>query len=246
MTRPLDAVTFDLWNTLLVARPEDFRGRRIDLWLAALAEAQVDIDAGAIDACFERLLAVFDERWHANEQFTAIEAAAWAMDDLGLDPPPQLRAALLGAFVWTGDEVLPELAPGVREVLEVLAASDVRIGIVCDVGMTPSTSLRRFLAAHEVLDHFDHWSFSDEVGVYKPHAAIFEHALLGLGGIDPARAAHIGDLRRTDVAGARAMGMRAVRYSGVHDDAPAGGDDHPEGHEVVGHHAELLALLGFA
>ena len=90
------------------------------------------------------------------------------------------------------------------------------------------------------LDAFDHWSFSDEVGCYKPDPRIFTHALDGLG----ARAettAHVGDLRRTDIAGARAMGMTAVRYTGVYDDDS---QPSPEGHIVIPDHAELLPALG--
>ena len=80
-------------------------------------------------------------------------------------------------------------------------------------------------SATALLGYFDHWSFSDEVGWYKPAPEIFRHALDGLGGVAPERAAHVGDLRRTDVAGARAMGMTAVRYRGVvrrHERRPRG------------------------
>jgi FMN phosphatase YigB (HAD superfamily) len=90
-----------------------------------------------------------------------------------------------------------------------------------------------------VLALFDHWSFSDEVGWYKPDRRIFEHALAGLGGVDPGRAAHVGDIRRTDVAGAQAMGMLAVRYCGISDDTDSG----PEGDVVVADHAHLSAAL---
>ena len=58
-----------------------------------------------------------------------------------------------------------------------------------------------------ILERFDGWAFSDEVGAYKPDPVIFHHALREIGGVEPGRAAHIGDLRRTDIAGARAMGM---------------------------------------
>jgi putative hydrolase of the HAD superfamily len=96
-----------------------------------------------------------------------------------------------------------------------------------------------------VLDLFDHWSFSDEVGCYKPAAAIFEHALAGLGVGSPERAAHVGDLRRTDAAGARAIGMTAVRYRGVFDDPPPEDHDALDAHHVIDDHADLLAVLGF-
>jgi putative hydrolase of the HAD superfamily len=108
--------------------------------------------------------------------------------------------------------------------------------------MAPSTVLRGHLARNDVLDCFDHTSFSDEVGWYKPAPAIFEHALEGLGVAEPSRAVHVGDLRRTDVAGAQAIGMTAVRYRGSNDDAGEPGD--PEGDHVIDDHAELLSVLG--
>ena len=62
----------------------------------------------------------------------------------------------------------------------------------------------------------------------------------------PTRSAHVGDLRRTDIAGAQALGIVAVRYSGVFDDpgSPTDGTDEVEGDHVVGDHADLPAALG--
>ena len=61
----------------------------------------------------------------------------------------------------------------------------------------------------------------------------------------PSDAAHVGDLRRTDVAGARAMGIRAIRYRGVFDDPGRAddGSDQVEGDAVTDDHADLLAAL---
>jgi FMN phosphatase YigB (HAD superfamily) len=89
---------------------------------------------------------------------------------------------------------------------------------------------------------------------------IFADALEGLGGIDPARAAHVGDLRRTDIVGARAFGMVSVRYRGSNDDvaSPGEGDrsipsameptetDAHEAEHVMSDHAHLLDVLGLA
>ncbi|HWJ98461.1 MAG TPA: hypothetical protein VNQ33_09905, partial [Acidimicrobiales bacterium] len=70
----------------------------------------------------------------------------------------------------------------------------------------------------------------------------------GLGGIDPSVAAHVGDLRRTDIAGAQGRGVFAVRYSGIYDDPGNAddGSDQVEGDAVVADHADLLAALGIA
>jgi FMN phosphatase YigB (HAD superfamily) len=107
--------------------------------------------------------------------------------------------------------------------------------------MTGSPILREHLIRYGLLPLFDHWSFSDEVGAYKPSKVIFEHALEGLGNPAPERVAHVGDIRRTDVAGAQAMGMIAVRYTGVSDDQS---QPEPEADFVIASHAELLDVLG--
>ena len=133
------------------------------------------------------------------------------------------------------------LAEGAEDCLRTLKDAGVKLGIICDVGYTPSSTLREHLIRHGVLPLFDHWSFSDEVGAYKPSPVIFQHALDGLGGPAPERVAHVGDLRRTDVAGARAMGMVAVRYTGISDDDT---QPEPEADHVIAHLAELPAVLG--
>ena len=70
---------------------------------------------------------------------------------------------------------------------------------------------RALLTAEDLLDVFDVTVFSDEQGTYKPDVRIFEHTLSTLG-VDPDAALHVGDRRRTDVAGALDAGMGAVRY----------------------------------
>ena len=89
------------------------------------------------------------------------------------------------------------------------------LGIVCDVGLTSSPTLRDRLEGFEFLAWFEAWSFSDETGWFKPAAEAFRPALEGLGVTDPSRAAHVGDNPRTDVAGARALGMTVDQLHGV-------------------------------
>ncbi|HEU4598729.1 MAG TPA: HAD-IA family hydrolase, partial [Solirubrobacterales bacterium] len=124
--------------------------------------------------------------------------------------------------------------------LEALRERGVRTGIVCDVGFSGGEMLRELLDAVDLLDYFSGWAFSDEVGHYKPSPRIFAAALEAIGA-RPERAMHIGDLRRTDVAGASAIGMRTVRYAGLHDDPDL--DSGPEGEFVLASHRELPGLL---
>jgi FMN phosphatase YigB (HAD superfamily) len=240
----LDAITFDYWNTLVRDHSGHLRNRRMDAWLGLLEEAGIPVEAGALEELFERSWQTFTASWKANRQLLAPDAAAQIIAGLGHDVPDVVHERLVDAFVDAGRDVALELTDGIADALASLDAAGLRLGIICDVGMTPSPVLRDHLGRHDVLRHFDHWSFSDEVGTYKPDPRIFEHALAGLGRPDPARTAHVGDLRATDVAGARAMGLVSVRYAGVFDDIAA--DDLPEADHVITSHDELLSVVGVA
>ena len=176
--------------------------------------------------------------------FGAVDAVDHVLAELGQEVPDDLRGELMAVITDPAPEHDPVPTEHVAECLAVLDDAGVRIGIICDVGLTPSRTLRRFLGRHDLLDRFDHWSFSDEVGVFKPDPVIFRHALEGLGVDDPTSAVHVGDLRRTDVAGARALGITSVRYTGVFDDPVADEEPELEADHVVADHALLPELLG--
>jgi FMN phosphatase YigB (HAD superfamily) len=181
--------------------------------------------------------------WRRNEQFVVAHATRSMLSVLDgvLPPEPALRRRVGGAYATASDDAVFDLVPGVADTLRLISAAGVSIGIVCDVGLAPSSVLVANLERHGVLDCFAHWSFSDMVGVYKPDPRIFEHALRGLGVHDPSAAWHVGDLRRTDVAGARASGMGTVRVAVVYDDSI---DEGPEADAVVTHYAQLPDVLG--
>jgi putative hydrolase of the HAD superfamily len=241
---PFDAVTFDFWNTLAVPRNEDYRASRIAAVTAVLAEVGVPVAADELERAFVDLFEIFNQRWADNQQFTAREAAALVLERLDAELAHPESEKVVVAFGGAAAEHVPDLAPNVAETLAALADRNVRLGIICDVGMAPSTYLRGYLVTHGVLEHFDHWSFSDEVGVYKPHREIFEHALAGLGSPEPSRVAHGGDLRRTAIAGAQALGITAVRDRGIEDDPPAAEGPHDEADHVIDDHADLHTVLG--
>ena len=235
------AVTFDYWNTLCRADVTATGRRRREAWHRVAEERSLPIDPGVLDAVLTHIAERHHAGWTANTQFTTQHALHEAFTLFGDVITDGDRAAFTGAWLDASRRADVQLTPGLGGVLAELGRAGVRIGIVCDVGLTPSVVLREFLDHHAVLHHFDHWSFSDDVGVYKPDPAIFRHALEGLGVDDPSVAAHVGDLRRTDIAGARASGMTAVRYRGVADDpsTPAVAD---EGDYVIDDLGELLTI----
>jgi putative hydrolase of the HAD superfamily len=236
----IEAVTFDYWNTLVVDDPAEVRDHRLAGWLGLLEGAGFAVERAALDAAHASAWAAYLQAWHANEQFTAARTAEHCLDQLGLTVPDDLRDRLVDELVRSAGGASLRLAEGVADTLRAVKGAGLRLGIVCDVGLTPSAALRGHLERFGVLGLFDAWSFSDEVGWYKPAPEIFAHAAAGLGHPEPSRTAHVGDLRRTDVAGARAAGWVSVRYAGIFDDHT----DRPEADHVIDHHADLLGALG--
>jgi FMN phosphatase YigB (HAD superfamily) len=243
MHRPIDAITFDYWGTLVWEDGGMLRRRRTDRWIRTLADAGFAVDPRALEAAVDASWATYVHRWESNSQYGGRDALTDVLAALGLDPSPDVRARMFDAFASAHRGADLRVADGLASCLEALRARGVAVGIVCDVGMTPSTALLEILDERGLLRYFDHWSFSEVVGRYKPAREIFEHALTGLGGIDPARAAHVGDRLRTDVAGALGMGMVAVRHTGAFDDRTEG---FPEAHHVLASHRDLPAALGLA
>lgn len=234
----LEAVTFDCWNTLL--RERDFavaRARRADALVRVAAERGVelapDAAAEALRAAFERHLAL----WRDGVASGAPEMAHWALASVGV-ADPALAARLAPVLEEASLAGEAEALPGAGDVLDALRSGGVRLALVCDTGISPGRVVRELLRRAGLLDALEVLVFSNEVGVPKPHRRMFESALGPLG-VAPARAAHVGDLKRTDVHGGRAAGMATVRIRAAFDDP----DVLPDADAVVGAHAELLAAL---
>jgi putative hydrolase of the HAD superfamily len=125
-------------------------------------------------------------------------------------------------------------------VLETLPklAQHYTLGIVSDTGVSTGRILREQLKRHKLHDLFSGFSFSDETGVVKPKPEAFLAALDEMGA-KPQEALHIGDIPRTDIAGAFQTGYPyAVLYTGhTHRNGQ------PEPTARISNHQELIPLL---
>ena len=149
----------------------------------------------------------------------AADWVRWMLDDLLIQLPPDDFNALADYF----DRSLldadpgPTLIDGAGEAVQRLAQR-YRLGVISDSGLSTGKTLRQFLKRDDLFDCFACTTFSDEVGVSKPHTRIFQLTLDRLGA-QPREAVHIGDLTHSDIAGAKAIGMVAVRLTASYDDA---------------------------
>jgi HAD superfamily hydrolase (TIGR01549 family) len=245
MPRHITTLTFDLWNTLYsdagvasgVVKPH-----RLALLTELLASRDVHPSEDELLQAYRASFDAYMTAWTTGAHFGAREHVAFILDYF------HAREARTGAereelerVVRATEDALslapPNLLPGVRETIPALAVEGYRLGVISDTSLTPGRVLKEFLKNDGLLDCFSALTFSDETGFPKPDPRMFEVTLAGLGA-RPAEAAHIGDTPRTDIAGARALGMTTIRC--------AGSADHPEPPEadfVIRDHREILAIL---
>lgn len=232
-------VTFDCWSTLLYeAEPGASHSRRVRaVESIASRGGRMVSEAEArrsLDAAWHRHV----ELWQEGEPSGAPEIARWSLDALRVessDAAQDLAQALSESALASDVQVIE----GACETLEGLAGAGVRLALICDTGFSPGHIVRRLLEREGLLQHLEVQVFSDEVGVPKPHPRAFETALRGLGS-RPEDAVHVGDLRRTDVAGGRGAGMRTIRIRAHHDDA----SELPDADRVADSYAQMRRILG--
>ncbi len=238
MHRDLRAVTFDCWGTLIY-EPEREAGElvRRRIFRRALAQHGVEVTDEAAQDALRELWQRHWQQWHAGVSTDATDMAGWGLEAFGIRDPAaveQLGRELAEAALE--QEVLA--LDGARETLEQLARRNIRRALICDTGYSPGRVVRQLLEREGLLEFLEVLIFSNEAGVPKPSPLVFQAALEPLE-VEPAHALHVGDLRRSDIAGARGVGMRSVRIRWQTDDA----SDLPDADAVVDSHAHLRELL---
>jgi FMN phosphatase YigB (HAD superfamily) len=213
----LHTVTFDCWSTLIYEAPGQagsaLRARR----LAGLIGADDAAVTKAVAAAWRQHQA----SWHQQVVFAGPHVLQHTLEALGIQlPAPEVHRVLTEI---EEDVLARTIVPidGAGDLLARLRAAGVRTALICDTGFSPGRVVRQLLGRVGLLDHLEVTVFSDELGVPKPHPRAFASALEALG-VEARGAVHIGDLRRSDVAGARAAGMASVRFRGHHDDSESG------------------------
>ncbi|HVE75446.1 MAG TPA: HAD family hydrolase [Actinomycetota bacterium] len=248
--RPPRAITFDCWSTLIsdIDWGATVVGRR-DALLRIAAGHGVHLDPEKAMELIEGSWREHVAAWRRGEGYGPKAAARWVLDQIAAeagDSPAHIDDELADQIAEgigsATSEVGTNVVPGAPEVLEQIRQAGIPTALICDTGFTPGARVREFLEGHSI--RLDHYFFSDEFGVPKPLRPIFDAALEATGA-EAASAVHIGDLRRTDVAGARGAGMATIRFAGVHDDGweieESTGE---EADAVIRSWAELPALVG--
>ena len=92
--------------------------------------------------------------------------------------------------------------------IKTLRENGLTIGILSNLPSPLADALR---GTERFMEHFDHVTFSCELRLFKPQAAIYEHSFRGLR-VAPEETLFIDD-RQENVDGARAVGMHAELFT---------------------------------
>jgi len=206
----IEAVTFDLWNTLLCDRR--YGDYRIDLLMQILENKGLPRDRNVVKVAYQSAMNLLNEAWKKERRhIPAAELTEFILNELDVDLPTGLENTLVKSF----EEVIfndpPPLVKDAGMVLQSLH-DRFQIGLISNAGVTPGRNLRRVLNDHGVLRYFRCTVFSDEVGYHKPHPIIFRKAVEELQ-VKASETVHVGDLFEADIIGAKAIGMKAVWFN---------------------------------
>ena len=209
------AVTLDFWNTLM----DDYDLTRREVVRAAhlreiVAPYGYEPNDDALARAFGQSWRNFDRVWYDEARTpTAAESAAVLVRALRTKLPPEAVARITALLEEIVLECPPRPVAGVPETLPELAER-YALAIVCDAGFSPGRVLRRVLATYGLDRHISAFFFSDEHGVAKPDPRAFHTPLAELG-VPPEQAVHVGDIQRTDIAGAHGAGLQAIHFVGI-------------------------------
>ena len=172
---------------------------------------------------------------HFREEY---EPLFWVPGTIEEIEYPQLVKRLLGDFGIGVDEgeldrfleaehdawdPARRLAAHTHPLLEALRERGLKLGLVSNA-FDPGWLLHRDLEHMGLAERLDFSVFSSEVGMRKPHPAIFERALEELG-VAPEAALFVGDRLFEDIRGAAELGMTTVQALWYR------ADEHPDGAE---------------
>ncbi len=219
----ITAVTFDLWQTLLMDTQEQGRARmqvRLDGAVAALAKAGREIDPEqvreAYRACYRTCHAIREEEKDVSFDQQVAFFIEHIEEGLLESLPQESVAEITTAYCDSFYVYPPRVHEDAAAVLSQVKADGYRVGLISNTGMTPGYAFRSFLAEKGLGSYFDIMAFSDEMLLAKPSVPMFQRTLHELGA-EAEETVHVGDHLRNDVLGAKDAGLLTI-WIETHDD----------------------------
>jgi HAD superfamily hydrolase (TIGR01493 family) len=245
---PIRAVSLDLFDTLVDMHMDrlprvEIAGRSTPSTYGLLHQASVQwhgleferfaAELGALDRELRALYYREDRELPTLERFLAFGRKIGATERAMAETLTRTHMGAVSAHVTHVDHH-PELLGRLRR----------RVRLAVCSNFSHSETARSVLERAQLLGHFDPVVISEDVGIRKPRAEIFEAVLAGLR-LAPGEVLHVGDSLSADVAGASARGLRTAWLTRRVPDAESAlrEYDGPRPDHVIADLAELEPLL---
>ena len=203
----LEAVTFDLWDTLVYNR--NYGEFRLPELKRILQTRGLELSSDEVDEAYQSGFR-YSSQVISAEGYRHVETSEIVdkvLETLGYSST-ETRDLLVKVY----EEAIlidpPKLKPGVFEALEYVHGR-FKVGLISVTGVSPGRILREILRDQGILHYFDVLTFSDEVKLVKPNPLLFTACLRELG-VSPENVVHVGDSYKSDVIGAIDAGMRTI------------------------------------
>jgi putative hydrolase of the HAD superfamily len=225
-TQRIQVICFDLWDTVFIDESDEPKRAQMNLASKPIERRnlvdrflQENGSPGArnlIDIAYDTTDAAFYQVWYGQQlTWSVAERLGVLLKGLDRELPAKRFEELVRLHEDMELDPVPELAPNIADILAQLHGQ-YRLAVVSDAIFTPGRGLRQLLAHYDLLQYFDAFAFSDELGCSKPCARMFQYIAETLN-IPLDSIVHIGDREQKDVAGAQAVGAQAIFTTVVKD-----------------------------
>ena len=247
MSQSLQAITFDLWDTIVHDDSDEPKRAALGLPTKRVQRRELvydainaiePIDKKAVTLAYDTAEAAFNRVWHDQHVTWPIATRLQViLQGLGRSLPQEAFDRIVARHESMEIDIEPNLITGCAEALAKLSLR-YRLAIVSDAIVTPGRRLRDLLEKHDVKKYFSGFAFSDEIGHSKPHRAMFASAAEQMG-VEIEQMVHIGDRDHNDIQGPHALGMKAVLFTAARDID----EDHTQADAICQCYADLPGII---
>lgn len=225
MSGKILAVTFDLWDTIIIDDSDEPKRKQQGLLSKPLERRRLvleflnrhePVSKLEVDLAYNTADAAFRQVWYSqNVTWSVKERLAVVLKGLGRDLPQNDMDELIRLHEDMELVISPDIAPGIVDAIKSLSGK-YRLAVISDAIFSPGRALRELLAKKGLSEYFDAFVFSDEIGCSKPDPEAYRAAAKALN-IDMSQIVHIGDRERKDIDGAHGVGAKAIYTTVVTD-----------------------------
>jgi putative hydrolase of the HAD superfamily len=243
----IGAITFDLWDTVIIddsdepkreaqglaSKPVE-RRNLVEKFLAKHAPVSREL----VDVAFNAADAAFRHVWYEqNVTWTVRDRLSVVLKGLGRELPEEEFAELIRLLEEMELQVQPDFVPGVHEAVRSLGEK-YKLGVISDAIFSPGRALRELLEGEGILDCFQGFVLSDEIGCSKPDPRVFEEISRQLD-VPLEEIVHIGDREPKDVDGPHNVGAKAILFTGALDR----GSENTKAEAICSNYKDLEGVL---